>query len=75
MQNLEESLHLHETDMTIFYRELCKISSKTDVTEAFKIISIAFYNFQELVDQHNNTWMQWLESYRIRLQFDLEQSP
>jgi uncharacterized protein YdiU (UPF0061 family) len=75
MQNLEESLHLHETDMTIFYRELCKITSKTDVTEAFKIISIAFYNFQELVDQHKNTWMQWLESYRIRLQFDLEQSP
>ncbi len=74
IQKLEENLHLHETDMTIFYRELSKIDATTAVKDAFKIISASFYTNTALNEKHKNTWLEWLESYISRLEFDLKQT-
>lgn len=74
MQALEENLHLHETDMTIFYRELSKIDSKTSIKDAFKVISASFYTNTDVEEKHKNTWLQWLEAYIERLVFDMEQT-
>jgi uncharacterized protein YdiU (UPF0061 family) len=74
IQQLEDILHLHETDMTIFYRELSKIDSKTDKIDAFKVISIAFYHLHQLSDAHRKEWQDWLESYIDRLIFDVEKN-
>ncbi|QJP35692.1 YdiU family protein [Nonlabens sp. Ci31] len=74
LQALEENLHLHETDMTIFYRELSKIDSKTAITDAFNMISVAFYTINDVEETHKKTWLQWLETYLERLVFDMEQN-
>ncbi len=74
IQSLEEHLHLHETDMTIFYRELSKIHIETSLDNAFAIISVAFYNRKHLSDLHKDAWIRWLKDYLARLQFDVEQS-
>ncbi|PPK94789.1 uncharacterized protein YdiU (UPF0061 family) [Nonlabens xylanidelens] len=74
IQSLEENLHLHETDMTIFYRELSKINTETTIENAFAIISAAFYNREDLSELHKDTWLAWLTDYVARLQFDMEQS-
>jgi uncharacterized protein YdiU (UPF0061 family) len=60
--------------MTIFYRELSKIDSKTDKIDAFKVISIAFYHLDQLSDAHRKEWQDWLESYIDRLIFDVEKN-
>ncbi|WP_438968967.1 protein adenylyltransferase SelO [Nonlabens sp.] len=72
IQTLEENLHLHETDMTIFYRELSKIDHKTAQNDAFKIISIAFYHIDQLTEARKNSWIAWLESYVLRLELDVK---
>ena len=74
IQQLEEILHLHETDMTIFYRELSKIDSKTALNDAFEVISIAFYHIDQITDKHRKKWLDWLTSYINRLVYDVEKN-
>lgn len=70
---LETQLQLHETDMSIFYRELGKINNTTSTATAFQIVLRAFYNSDTLQQQHKESWLQWLEKYIHRLKIDVAQ--
>ncbi len=63
---LEETLHLTETDMTIFFRKLSSFSIENP-SEGLKIIKDAFYLPNEVSDTIRQKWNSWFESYAERL--------
>ncbi|WP_271406213.1 protein adenylyltransferase SelO [Tenacibaculum soleae] len=65
---LEETLHLTETDMTVFFRNLANISSEDTFKGAFKKITNAFYTIDEVKDEIKTHWKDWLQRYLKRLQ-------
>lgn len=65
IQNLEDTLQLVETDMTIFFRLLSNFS---DVKLGLKLIEKAFYNLDDVTDEIKRLWNLWLNSYFERLQ-------
>ncbi|RBW55227.1 YdiU family protein [Tenacibaculum sp. E3R01] len=65
---LEETLHLIETDMTIFFRNLSKITKEDTISIAIEKIAEAFYNPLELKDEIKQHWETWLTQYIDRLQ-------
>jgi len=65
IQNLEDSLQLVETDMTIFFRNL---SNFTDDTSGLKLIEKSFYDFEHISDTIKNSWNLWFTKYGERLQ-------
>lgn len=67
---LEHHLQLHETDMTIFYRELAQLDLQMDANTAFITISMAFYDLENMTEPHQWSWLDWLESYLKRLQIE-----
>jgi len=67
IQNLEDTLQLIETDMTIFFRNLANFN-KLDKINSFKSIESAFYNVEEISDEVKRLWNLWLSSYFERLQ-------
>jgi len=71
IQDLENNLHLTETDMTIFYRNLSRFT-KENMESGFKIIQDAFYNTNEQSLELIETWEKWFESYNQRLQSEKE---
>ena len=71
IQDLENNLHLTETDMTIFYRNLSRFT-KENMESGFKIIQDAFYNTNEQSLELIETWEKWFESYSQRLQSEKE---
>lgn len=71
--SLEHTLQLHETDMTLFFRELSDISSDTNPTEAFAIISLAMYDLESMSEPHQWSWFDWIDRYLNRLKLDKEQ--
>ncbi len=64
---LERILHLAETDMTIFFRNLGNITLADDVNAAFDKIKFAFYNFDNISDAVKLEWNNWLQVYLDRL--------
>ena len=64
IQNLEENLHLVETDMTIFFR---KLSDFTNEKQGLQVIEEAFYNPSEISNDVKNQWSLWFEKYALRL--------
>lgn len=69
---LEENLHLTETDMTIFFRNLNKISKLSTIGEGDALtellgIADAFYTPKEVTIQTINLWKDWLGLYIDRL--------
>ena len=71
IQELENNLHLTETDMTIFYRNLSRFT-KGNVESGYKIIQDAFYNTNEQSLELIETWQKWFENYSQRLQSEKE---
>ncbi|MBF4986387.1 YdiU family protein, partial [Nonlabens mediterrranea] len=71
---LEHHLQLHETDMTIFFRELAQVDPQMDADKAFLHISMAFYDLENLSEPHQWSWLEWLESYLKRLQKEQDES-
>ena len=65
IQNLEDTLQLVETDMTIFFRLLSDFS---DAKSGLKLIEKAFYNFNDVSDEIKRLWNLWFNSYFERLQ-------
>ena len=65
IQNLEDTLQLVETDMTIFFRNLSNFS---DQNTGLKVIEDAFYNFENISDEVKKLWNSWLKIYAKRLQ-------
>ena len=67
IQNLEDTLQLVETDMTIFFRNLSRF---TDKEAGLELIKEAFYDFENISDEVLNSWSLWLKKYDERLQIE-----
>ena len=67
LSKLIETLHLSETDMTIFFRELIQVSQETTQIQALSIIEKAFYKLEEIDGAVKNNWLEWFELYINRL--------
>ncbi|UAM97304.1 YdiU family protein [Polaribacter litorisediminis] len=67
MQNLEDTLQLVETDMTIFFRSL---SNFTDAESGFQLIKKSFYDFDTISDEVKSQWDSWFQKYAERLQIE-----
>ncbi len=66
IQQLEENLHLTETDMTIFFRNLSDFSEENP-SEGISIIKDAFYHLNEVEGEIETKWQAWFEAYAKRL--------
>ena len=64
IQNLEDNLHLVETDMTIFFR---KLSDFTNEKQGLQLIEKAFYTPSKISSEVKNQWILWFEKYSLRL--------
>ena len=65
--DLEDSLTLHEIDMTIFFRLLSNYK-KGDLASGIEIIREAFYQVELIKDKVIAQWKGWFQSYDQRLQ-------
>lgn len=65
---LVQLLEKAETDMTLFFRMLGKITKENAFEAAFETIRLAFYNESELPKNVKAEWEQWLQNYLNRLQ-------
>jgi len=71
---LEHHLQLHETDMTLFFRELALVDPQMDAENAFITISMSFYDLENLSEPHQWSWLEWMENYLKRLQLEQDMS-
>ena len=69
MADLEDSLLLSETDMTIFFRLLSNYK-KNKPQSGIEIINDAFYSPESIKDQVLEQWKVWFKSYDQRLQLE-----
>lgn len=72
IQQLEEALHLTETDMTIFFRNLANFKKGTNIEEAvdkdfLNPVIAAFYKPEELTGGILSHWKGWFKNYSARL--------
>ncbi len=65
--NLEDVLHLTETDMTLFFRNLSTVKKTDTVKEALTKVQDAFYNPSEVKEKIEESWKKWLQKYVLRL--------
>jgi uncharacterized protein YdiU (UPF0061 family) len=69
-------LQFAETDMSIFYRNLSKISSKLDDNqndaELIAPLKPAYYNLEELTEEKSAILVKWIRQYQKRLAEDGE---
>ncbi|WP_136480280.1 protein adenylyltransferase SelO [Cognatitamlana onchidii] len=70
IQDLEDNLHLTETDMTIFFRDLSNVK-KEEPSKGLKIVYDAFYKPDEVVGNIEKRWGDWFATYTSRLQKEL----
>lgn len=71
IQELENNLHLTETDMTIFYRNLSRFE-KNKPEQGITNIQEAFYSSIEEFPKITEAWNKWFESYSQRLLLEKE---
>ncbi len=76
LYQLEELLHLTETDMTIFFRNLSHFKkenplSETDDTTFFGTAIDAFYTPKDLKENILAKWKDWFITYHSRLQQEI----
>ena len=67
INQLEELLELTETDMTIFFRELCYLTKSDTTITALEKINQAFYKPEELKGNIATQWSNWLTTYLNRI--------
>ncbi len=72
IQQLEEALHLTETDMTIFFRNLANFKKETNIDSAvdknfLNPVLAAFYKPEELTGNILVHWKGWFKNYAARL--------
>ncbi|GGZ80082.1 UPF0061 protein [Algibacter mikhailovii] len=67
IQELEDNLHLTETDMTIFFRNLANFEKETP-SKGLEVIHDAFYKPDEVTGNIETRWITWFENYSERLQ-------
>ncbi|WP_194852233.1 protein adenylyltransferase SelO [Nonlabens antarcticus] len=65
--DLMELLPKVEVDMTLFFRELARLNSTINDADAFEILSVAFYDLDNLSINESKEWQDWISVYIIRL--------
>jgi serine/tyrosine/threonine adenylyltransferase len=65
--DLENTLQLIETDMTLFFRNLSLVLKNDSAENALEKIKDAFYNLEEFSDEVKSQWNQWFTTYLNRL--------
>ena len=71
IKELESNLHLSETDMTLFYRNLSNITKdiSLDDNDAFlRSLIDSFYKPDEIIGNVLERWREWFKNYINRLQ-------
>ena len=68
ISQLEQTLELVETDMTIFFRLLSEIDKQSTSDAALEYLQPAFYNVAQLEPTIITQWKDWLSQYLFRLQ-------
>lgn len=63
ISTLLETLHLAETDMTIFFRALSEVQFDDSAASALSKIHQAFYQPEDITGLVLQKWTQWFESY------------
>ena len=74
IKDLESTLQLAETDMTIFFRELGNLKKNLDTdneNELLAPIRMAIYNSEQMNGQITETWRKWISAYCLRLQKEI----
>ena len=67
IEELENVLHLSETDMTIFFRNLSNILKDDSPTKALEKIKEAFYSPSEISEVIEKKWLSWFHNYLKRI--------
>ncbi|MGB1268972.1 MAG: protein adenylyltransferase SelO [Flavobacteriaceae bacterium] len=70
IKDLEANLHLSETDMTIFFRNLSNFKKEIEITDDtifLDFIRDSFYNPEELTGHVLERWKSWFVRYKKRL--------
>ncbi len=67
LSNLEDTLQLLETDMTIFFRNLSSIEKNDSIVTALEKIKDAFYLPEDFNGDNLTKWEIWFTSYLQRL--------
>ncbi len=67
IQKLEENLHLVETDMTIFFRQLGNFTKENSL-DALNSIKKSFYNLSAVSNDVKSKWQSWFLKYADRLE-------
>ncbi|WP_040280264.1 protein adenylyltransferase SelO [Psychroserpens damuponensis] len=70
IQNLEDTLLLTETDMTIFFRALSNFK-KGEASKGLERVSAAFYTPNEVSDVVAQQWRNWFKNYDERLKKEM----
>ena len=75
INQLEEVLHLTETDMTIFFRNLAQFQKNTNLEKGtgkafLNPVIQAFYKTEELTDTILDHWKNWFKNYATRLRIE-----
>jgi uncharacterized protein YdiU (UPF0061 family) len=70
IKELELRLHLTETDMTIFFRNLSDLK-KGSLSEGIEVVNDAFYILTEVSDTIRQQWNDWFLDYNSRLEREL----
>lgn len=68
ISQLEQTLELVETDMTIFFRLLSELDKQSTSDAALEYLQPAFYNVAQLEPTIITQWKDWLSQYLFRLQ-------
>ena len=66
ISDLEKLLVMEETDMTIFFRELSKVTQNSHTEACFEIVKQAFYT-AEVTKDYRIVFDSWFEKYVYRL--------
>jgi uncharacterized protein YdiU (UPF0061 family) len=67
VEDLEKTLVLTETDMTIFFRLLAQVDGHTSAARMLEVLAPAFYRPEELQGSIRERWESWLNRYAERL--------
>ena len=65
LSELDQTMRASDLDMTIFFRELAKVSFRDQPKEAKKHIDAAFYG--AISEENTVMWIQWFEKYLMKL--------
>lgn len=70
VKELEDTLQITETDMTIFFRNLSNYEIGKP-SKGIKIVSDAFYKPSDIVNAVKEKWNDWFKAYDNRLKLEL----